>query len=240
MTYNANPSIVKIKNADANGDVTFDGLYLGAWTVEEINAPEYHEPMQPRTVVINSNSTDAMEYTVTNYRYQSDLEIQKLDIDTGNLVARAGATFQIKDKVGNLVSLTLRGASEKTDTFTTTNRGQIFFSEKIPAGKYTLVEIIPPKGYKIADPVEFEITGEHTSSTIVMKDKRVTTSVNIKKLDASTGANAGAGFGFNIIADEDITDASGKTYDGWNKGAVVDSHCYWCGWNRSFQAALSW
>ena len=72
MTYNANPSIVKIKNADANGDVTFDGLYLGAWTVEEINAPEYHEPMQPRTVVINSNSTDAMEYTVTNYRYQSD------------------------------------------------------------------------------------------------------------------------------------------------------------------------
>lgn len=223
MTYNANPSIVKIKNADANGDVTFDGLYLGAWTVEEINAPEYHEPMQPRTVVINSNSTDAMEYTVTNYRYQSDLEIQKLDIDTGNLVARAGATFQIKDKVGNLVSLTLRGASEKTDTFTTTNRGQIFFSEKIPAGKYTLVEIIPPKGYKIADPVEFEITGEHTSSTIVMKDKRVTTSVNIKKLDASTGANAGAGFGFNIIADEDITDASGKTYDGWNKGAVVDS-----------------
>lgn len=85
------------------------------------------------------------------------------------------------------------------------------------------MEIIPPKGYKIADPVEFEITGEHTSSTIVMKDKRVTTSVNIKKLDASTGANAGAGFGFNIIADEDITDASGKTYDGWNKGAVVDS-----------------
>lgn len=108
MTYNANPSIVKIKNADANGDVTFDGCIWDAWTVEEINAPEYHEPMQPRTVVINSNSTDAMEYTVTNYRYQSDLEIQKLDIDTGNLVARAGATFQIKDKVGNLVSLTLR------------------------------------------------------------------------------------------------------------------------------------
>ena len=74
------------------------------------------------------------------------------------------------------------------------------------------MEIIPPKGYKIADPVEFEITGEHTSSTIVMKDKRVTTSVNIKKLDASTGANAGAGFGFNIIADEDITDASAPLF----------------------------
>lgn len=113
-----------------------------------------------------------------------------------NLVARSGATFQIKDEVGNLVSLLIEGEAEKTSTFTADEGGQITFGEKIPAGKYTLVEIAPPKGYKLADPIDFEVTGEKTVVSLEVRDKRVTTSVNIKKLDASTGQKCRCWFRF--------------------------------------------
>ena len=210
-----------VLHPDANGDLHVDGLYYGTWTLSERQSTDYHQPMDPVEIEISSDDTDSVDYEVENYRYESQLTVLKKDVDTGTTVLRAGATFKIKDEVGEYVSLTVSG--EKTDTFVTDDKGLIAFDEKIPAGKYTLVETIPPKGYNLADPVEFEVSGTESSAVVEMRDKRVTTKISIEKKDASSSNSAGKGFTFNVIADEDAVDTAGNVYEGFKAGSVVDT-----------------
>lgn len=210
---------------DKDGNLHVDGLYFGTWTLTELDTVEYHQVMDPVQIEVTEDDTEGIDYEVENLRYNDRLIIQKQDIDTGVTIPRAGCTFQIKDEVGEIVSLKVEGNSERSDAFVTDNAGQVEFDEKIPAGKYTLVELTPPEGYRLADPVEFELTGTEKDSvaTVVMKDKRVTTGISLEKKDAASGNSAGAGFTFNVIADENITDAAGTTYEGFEAGAVVDT-----------------
>ena len=210
---------------DKDGNLHVDGLYFGTWTLTELDTVEYHQVMDPVQIEVTEDDTEGIDYEVENHRYNDTIIVEKQDLDTGKTILRAGCTFQIKDEVGELVSLKVQGDTEKTDTFVTDNTGIVEFDEKIPAGKYTLVELTPPKGYRLADPVEFEVTGTEKDSiaTVVMKDKRVTTGISIKKKDAASGNSAGAGFTFNVIADENITDAAGTTYKGFEAGTVVDT-----------------
>ena len=209
---------------DKDGNLHVDGLYFGTWTLRELDTVEYHQAMDPVEILI-SDQNRTVEYEVENLRYNDRLIIQKQDLDTGITIPRTGCTFQIKDEVGELVSLRVTGDTERTDTFKTNDDGLVEFDEKIPAGKYTLVELIPPEGYELADPVDFEVTGKEkdATATITMSDKRVTAVISIEKKDSASGNKAGKGFTFNIIADENITDAAGTTYKGFEAGAVVDN-----------------
>lgn len=226
LTYKPNPDItIEDIQPDKDGNVHVDGLYFGTWILEETQGIDYHEMMDPVEIEISEDNETSVEYDATNYRYNDWLTIQKKDFDTGKLIPLAGCEFQIKDEVGGLVSLKVAGISEKTDIFTTNKNGQVEFEEKIPAGKYTLVEITAPDGYNLADPVEFEVTGKEKDSiaTVVMSDKRVTTGITVEKKDAVSGNVAGAGFTFNIVADENITDPAGNTYKGFEANAVIDT-----------------
>ena len=224
LSYQDNDKVEDIVvNPDANGYVHVDGLYFGTWLLEETNAPKYHEPMQPQLIVVSKDDTEAIEFEVENYRYKSQLEIWKKDLDTGKEVQRAGCTFQIKDEAGEYVSLDVDNSGNKVDTFVADEGGVLDIFEKIPAGKYTLIETVPPAGYKLADPVEFEVSGKEAKAVIEMHDKRVTTGISIEKKDTVSGNFAGAGFTFNVIADENITDAAGTTYKGFEAGATVDT-----------------
>lgn len=226
LSYQDNDKVEDIVvHPDANGYVHVDGLYFGTWLLEETNAPMYHEPMQPQLIVISRDDTEAIEFEADNYLYHDTLLLNKKDIDTGEIIPLAGCEFQIKDEVGELVALKVEGEAEKTTIFKTKDSGIVSFDEKIPAGKYTLVEITAPDGYSLADPVPFEVTGKEADSTaiVVMSDKRVTTGITVEKKDAVSGNAAGAGFTFNIVADENITDPAGNAYKGFEANAVVDT-----------------
>lgn len=208
---------------DKKGNLHVSDLYYGTWTLTELNSVTYHEPMDPEEIVISSKDTSSVDYTVENYRYKSLLEIIKKDLDTGETIPRAGCSFKIKDAAGNYVSLDVDNSGRKVDTFVTSKKGLVDVYEKIPAGKYTLVETVPPAGYKLANPVSFEVTGKESKAIIEMHDKRVATGISVEKKDSVSGKSAGAGFKFNIIADEAIKDASGTVYKGFSAGSVVDT-----------------
>lgn len=216
---------------DKDGNLTIDGLYYGTWILKETTPPEYHKAMDPMEVVVGGTDDEGsqaadIELEIENYRYDGQIILAKKDIDTGKLIPRKGATFQIIDEVGNPISLLVEGASEKTSTFKTDSLGRVRFDEKIPGGKYTLKEITPPAGYKLAPATEFEITEDRDPDDpieIAMSDERAKTPITIVKKDSVSGNQAGAGFQFNIIADEDIKDASGTVYNGFSAGSVVDT-----------------
>ena len=183
LTYKPNPDItIEDIQPDKDGNVHVDGLYFGTWILEETQGIDYHEMMDPVEIEISEDDETSVEYDATNYRYHDTLLLQKKDIDTGELIPLAGCEFQIKDEAGELVSLKVEGETEKTTTFKTKDSGIVSFDEKIPAGKYTLVEITAPDGYSLADPVPFEVTGKEKDSTatVVMSDKRVTTGITVE------------------------------------------------------------
>lgn len=226
LTYKPNPDItIEDIQPDKDGNVHVDGLYFGTWILVETQGIDYHEMMDPVEIEISEDDATSVEYDATNLLYHDILLLQKKDIDTGELIPLAGCEFQIKDEVGELVALKVEGEAEKTDTFVTDKDGTVYFDEKIQAGKYTLVEITAPDGYNLADPVPFEVTGKEKdfTTTVVMSDKRVTTGITVEKKDAVSGNTAGAGFTFNIVADENIADPAGNTYKGFEANSVVNT-----------------
>lgn len=208
---------------DSTGTLVFNDLYYGNWKLEEVKTAEYYRLAEPIDVVIDDDTLFEME--ISNYRYEGFIRLLKKDIDTGESIPRPGATFQIIDEAGNPVSLVVKDTSEATTTFITDKKGVVQFDQKIPGGKYILRELIPPEGYKLGPDVEFEINEDFENDVeISMSDKRVTTtSLTIEKLDSVSNNSAGSGFQFEIVAAEDIVDASGTTYYGYATGSVIET-----------------
>ena len=226
LTYldNSNVKPTKEYHPDANGNLTVTGLYYGNWKLEETTAPKYHEKMEDMTFTLSKDTpVQNTDFTVVNYRYQQDIRLMKKDSISGNVVSLGNTTFQILDETGTPISLVVKGTNKATDTFTTDDYGYVLYDQKIPGGKYTLVELEAPKGYQLADPVVFEITSSQGIATITMNDTPVSAQIHVKKMDKVSKNHAGAGFKFAVIADENILDGSGRTYKGYEKGATLET-----------------
>lgn len=224
LTYLADPSVKVRIQLDEKGEGMADGLYYGDWELTEITPPKFHKPIEKEIITIEDEST--YEAEIVNHQKEAAIAIEKRDADTGNLITRGNATFQILNEIGKTISLQVRGEKEKTDRFQTDAEGKLYFAETIPAGKYTIRELIPPKGYQRAEDVEVELTEEGDLEhpvIVTVKDKRVQYApVEVQKLDADSQKSAGAGFTFSVIADEDILDGAGKPYAGYEKDAVIE------------------
>ena len=223
LTYVANPNIViPRQHPDKDGHLVISNLYYGDWILEETKAPEYHQAMEPQVVTVNGT---AQIENLVNYRYEAWLEIVKKDAVTGSTITDE-TRFRIKDENGNFVSLKVKNDDkdiESVDLFETDERGRVNFEEAIPGGKYTLTEVRAPYAYDKTSDIPFEVTenrDENHPIEIVVNDPPRWGSVKVLKYDAASGNTAGAGFKFNIIADEDITDSAGTAY--YEKGTQVD------------------
>lgn len=224
LTYVADPSIKVRIQLDEKGEGMAENLYFGDWELTEITPPKYHKPIEKEIITIEEESV--YEAEIVNHLKEAAIVIEKLDADTGNLITRDQAIFQILDEAGKTVSLQVKGQDEKTDTFQTAEDGTVQFEETLPAGIYTIHELIPPKGYQRAEDVTVELTEEGDLEhpvVVTVTDKRAQyTPVKVKKLDADSQENAGAGFSFAVIAEEDILDGAGKPYPGYEKDAVIE------------------
>ena len=159
------------------GNIRVQGLPYGTYLVVETTVPKDLYQAEPYLVVIDRNSpmsamatpkgsaltaSDSYQkFTVLDEQIEVYLRITKLDEETGKPVLLPGTAFQIYylDDDGNycmengapkLVRMTdtVNGHLTKdVTTFYTNGEGILTLPEKLPLGKYRIVETTAPNGY---------------------------------------------------------------------------------------------
>ena len=172
-----------------------------------------------------------------------------MDAETGETIPYAGATFEIYDPDGNLVTMTTTYPEVQEHTqFVTNEEGWLITPEVLPFGEgYSIVEVEAPYGYVLnSDPVFFNVTPENAVSedgiVLVIAEKENTPqkgTITIEKtgeLFSSVEIQEGKlqdrykpiyaesgleGAEFEIRAAEDITTPDGTLR--YSAGEVVDT-----------------
>ena len=159
------------------GNIRVQGLPYGAYLVVETTVPKDLYQAEPYLVVIDRNSpmsamatpkgsaltaSDSYQkFTVLDEQIEVSLRITKIDEETGKPVLLPGTAFQIYylDDDGNyrmengapkLVRMTdtVNGhLTKNVTTFYTNAEGILTLPEKLPLGKYRIVETTAPNGY---------------------------------------------------------------------------------------------
>ena len=159
------------------GNIRVQGLPYGTYLVVETTVPKDLYQAEPYLVVIDKNSpmsamampkgseivgSDSYQkFTVLDEQIEVYLRITKLDEETGKPVLLPGTAFQIYylDDDGNyrmengapkLVRMTdtVNGhLTKNVTTFYTNAEGTLTLPEKLPLGKYRIVETTAPNGY---------------------------------------------------------------------------------------------
>lgn len=124
------------------------------------------EYMPAFTVTINEHGK-TYKYLINNAEFEAYLKIVKVDAETGETIPYAGATFEIYDPDGNLVTMTTTYPEVQEHTqFVTNEEGWLITPEVLPFGEgYSIVEVEAPYGYVLnSDPVFFDVTPENAVS----------------------------------------------------------------------------
>lgn len=159
------------------GNIRVQGLPYGTYLVVETTVPKDLYQAEPYLVVVDRNgpmsvmatpkdseivgSDSYQKFTVLDEQIEVYLRITKIDEETGKPVLLPGTAFQIYylDDDGNyrmengapkLVRMTdtVNGhLTKNVTTFYTNAEGILTLPEKLPLGKYRIVETIAPNGY---------------------------------------------------------------------------------------------
>ena len=157
----ADGEAVAVLTTNAAGKANVSNLPEGTYKIKETAAPKgYKLSDEERTFTISKDVTK-VSYTAASKKafeeepFHSKIENKKVD-------ASGTPVPNVEFKI------TLNSTGEER-TYKTDADG-IFISDELPYGKYTLTEISCEgnKGYILADPIEFEVTG--TPSTIIIPD----------------------------------------------------------------------
>ena len=133
-------------------------LDAGKYTLKEEKAPDgYVTAEEVAFEVVLAKDKDDIEVMKVEMKDDvTKVEISKQDIT--NEKELPGAKLIIRDKDGKEVK-----------SWTSTKEPHMI--EKLPAGKYTLTEVTAPKGYDIAETIEFEVTDSPEIVHVKMMDK---------------------------------------------------------------------
>ena len=166
----------KTYKTDKNGSIKVTGLKLGTYKYKEVKAPDGYvldETVGEFKLSYKDQNT-AVVGTSTK-RVDKKIEASKLDVN-GKLVA--GAELKVVDKDNKVV-----------DSWTST--GTVHKIKNLVEGqKYTLVEVKAPKGYVLANPVEFTVSENKETQTVKMIDQQV----SLIKTDVDGNIVTGATF----------------------------------------------
>lgn len=139
--------------------------------------------------------TTADDFTVKVVEMKDDTTkttISKQDITTGEELP--GAHLEIHDSEGNVI-----------DAWVSTE--QPHYIEKLPIGKYTLVETTAPEKYEMAEQISFEVKDTAENQKVVMKDNPYR-EVEISKKDLTNSEELEG-------ASMKVTDAKQNVVDEW-------------------------
>ena len=173
---------------DKNGEIDLTALEPGAYTVEEITAPNgYLMDDDKRVIQINAGENARFVFTNTE---KPVLSVVKYDAENDSYLA--GATFRIAK---------IEDGSHYLDRVTDTN-GRISISDLEP-GVYSVKEIAAPSGYVLNDTeYHVELFPGKDSTLVVNNEKKP--NLKIVKTDAMTGAPL-SGVTFTVNKADSIT-----------------------------------
>lgn len=168
---------------------------VGKYTLVETSAPDgYIVSESVAFEVLPTGEIQAVEMKDDFTKVQ----ISKTDIATGEELP--GATLQITDENGKIV-----------EEWTSTTEPHLI--ERLPIGKYTLIETSAPEGYIVSESVVFEVLPTGGVQTVEMKDDF--TKVQISKTDIATGEELPG-------AKLRVEDENGKIVEEWT--SVTEPH----------------
>ena len=161
----------KYYNIDINGDET---THMIRGTVEdqeyvitELKSPDGYATAEPVTFKTNENKNLTVEMTDEI----TQLEFYKKDITSQEELE--GATLQIKDKNGNIVDEWVSGKIPHKISGLTVGQ------------TYTMIEVIAPVNYKIAQNKEFTVSDTGEVQKITMYDELMPVAKKVKTGDSS-------------------------------------------------------
>lgn len=171
--------------SNEEGVLRITGLPYGQYLVVETTLPKDLFQADPFVVTVDSNapqsvmcqpdgsvttpSNSYMAYNVLDEELEGYLQLIKIDAETGKPVKIADTAFQIykieEDGTETLLEMPdpdSGSATAKTSTFYTDADGYLKTPEKLPLGRYRVVEIEGPEGFfnDTAYNVVFELTSE--------------------------------------------------------------------------------
>ena len=184
-TQNTNEYRLSELFTNEEGVIRVTGLPYGQYLVVETTVPQDVFQCDPFVVTVDSAtpqsifcqpdgsvttpSNSYLTYNVLNEELEGYLQLIKIDTETGKPVKIAGTAFQIyrilEDGAEELIEMPdpdSGNATAKTSTFYTDADGYLKTPEKLPLGRYRVVEIEGPEGFFNDEQynVVFELTSE--------------------------------------------------------------------------------
>ena len=215
------------------GVIASKPLYLGAYTITEITAPEgYILDGTPHDVTL-SYGGQAVELvseslSLDNAPQMGTITITKTDKETGKPIVGADAVFELRAKED---IVTADGTSRYTkgqliETLTTKNG--VVTSGLLYLGSYTITEVTAPEGYLLDDtPHDVTLVYGGQDVELVMESLTIENApqmgqIVITKVDAETGKPIILSPAtFEVYAAEDIITSDGTVR--YIKGQLVDT-----------------
>jgi uncharacterized surface anchored protein len=161
------------------GKITFTGMALGKYTLEETAAPDGYSLISDPIPVELTKHGKTVELSVKNTPSRGSLKLIKKDAYENK--ALAGAVYRLLDESG-----------KKLAEGTANENGEIVF-ENLLHGNYRVQEISAPKGYKV-DERAYTVTVPTENGTQTVTDLRRPGTLEVKKQDEKGKPLAGASF----------------------------------------------
>ncbi|MDO5109720.1 MAG: SpaA isopeptide-forming pilin-related protein [Erysipelotrichaceae bacterium] len=216
---------------DAKGRAQSHDLVYGTYMVIQTGAmsPEL-EFCQPFRVSIDGSQPEPHLYELSNLQNEYALKIIKKDAGSGKRITLHSAAFQVFDSEGNLI--TQKTGASVYDTFMTNadivpsaaaagvwheksgEKGTVVLPLRLPAGIYTIREVMAPYGYeKAAEEITVEISAASGAQTAeaVVENRRRSGSLSLQKTIAPSDADTSlvsrdnlSGYTFELSAEKNI------------------------------------
>lgn len=176
-------------STDSSGVASFTGVYVGTYTLEELDPGKAYLPVSAKTVTISANATTGAANTATasftnTYKYWN-ATVTKVDADTTTAQTDAtldGAEYTLYRNGTPVKTYTIQNGTFTTDSYPCTSSDSV----------YTLKETKAPTGYQL-DATVYQLTtsyDHYTSASnnikLTVSDKVITGNLQITKYAYNT------------------------------------------------------
>lgn len=229
-TKNIYQKVIASGKTDVNGELTLNIQYSqnnqGKFKVKEIESPGGYEGMWEQEIILKENGEVISDYYTnptpnnsTSYR----IEVTKLDKDNGFKLS--GAVFEVQEwseQEQKYNKFCILEYDEETETYKNNYKKALKTRQKINNGKYKVVEVKAPDGYKLENwEKEFVLTDYDSSKPIEFTCENPVHKgvININKTNTAMNKTL-EGVEYDIIATRDIYLPQGQMVV--SKGDIVD------------------